>query len=70
MMKNPCVRDCPDRSPVCHAVCEKYQAFAAQCEEERQKRIRICQGKVFSESKKKSSWQNMKESKQGRGRRS
>lgn len=26
-MKNPCKKDCPDRSSTCHAECEKYLAF-------------------------------------------
>ena len=26
-MKNPCVKDCPGRSPTCHAECEAYLAF-------------------------------------------
>lgn len=39
-MNNPCVKDCPDRSATCHAECEKYAAFAAWCEEEREKRAK------------------------------
>ena len=26
-MKNPCKKDCPGRSPTCHAECEAYLAF-------------------------------------------
>lgn len=26
--KHPCVKDCPGRSPTCHASCEKYLKFA------------------------------------------
>ena len=39
-MKNPCVKECPDRSPTCHAECEKYAEFAAWCEEERENRAK------------------------------
>lgn len=26
-MKSPCKKDCPGRSPTCHAECEAYLAF-------------------------------------------
>ena len=29
-MNNPCGRDCPDRSEICHGTCEKYKAFHAE----------------------------------------
>lgn len=29
-MNNPCVKDCPRRSPACHGSCEKYAAFAEE----------------------------------------
>ena len=32
---SPCAPDCPDRSPHCHASCEKYAAFAEQRKEKR-----------------------------------
>lgn len=36
----PCRRDCPDRSPTCHAECEAYREFAARrAEIYRQRRI-------------------------------
>lgn len=25
--KQPCRKDCPDRTPICHAECEKYEQF-------------------------------------------
>ena len=28
-LKNPCM-NCPDRYPVCHGKCEKYQAWKAE----------------------------------------
>lgn len=34
MSKNPCVKDCPNRSATCHAECEKYAAFAKDREAE------------------------------------
>ena len=34
-MRIPCVKDCPDRSGTCHAVCEKYLAYSKFCEERR-----------------------------------
>ena len=33
MRKTPCVKDCPDRTPGCHAKCEKYLAWKAEREE-------------------------------------
>lgn len=27
-MKNPCTKDCPDRTPDCHCDCERYIRFA------------------------------------------
>ena len=39
-MDVPCVKDCPDRSPTCHGTCEKYAAYAAWCEEEREARAK------------------------------
>ena len=45
-IKNPCVRDCPDRHGGCHATCEKYAAYESAKQEvykqrdiERDKRI-------------------------------
>ena len=29
-MNNPCVKDCPYRSPVCHAECEAYALWAEE----------------------------------------
>lgn len=37
MRKTPCVKDCPDRQPGCHAKCEKYLAWKAEREELLQK---------------------------------
>lgn len=34
-MKNPCAKECPDRSPTCHSECEKYTAFAEERAEKR-----------------------------------
>lgn len=34
-MTNPCVNDCPGRSPTCHGSCEKYAAFKVALEEKR-----------------------------------
>lgn len=38
MKNSPCVKNCPDRNAECHATCEKYAAFAAWCEKERERR--------------------------------
>lgn len=48
-VKNPCAKDCPDRSPTCHGECERYAAFAAHCERMRQARHQenIVAGAVF-----------------------
>lgn len=36
-MTNSC-KDCPDRHIGCHGECEKYKAYCAKLEEERQRR--------------------------------
>lgn len=38
-MTQPCKRDCPGRSPTCHAECEKYRRFANQQREEYKRRL-------------------------------
>lgn len=35
-MRNPCRKDCPDRSATCHAECIKYLDFYAWCKEARE----------------------------------
>lgn len=40
MEKSPCYQ-CPDRFVGCHASCEKYGAWAAECERIRNERIRF-----------------------------
>ena len=35
-MKNPCGRDCPDRSETCHGACEKYKAWKAENDQQRE----------------------------------
>lgn len=37
-MMQPCKRDCPGRSPTCHAECEKYLQYAAENAAKRQER--------------------------------
>lgn len=39
-MRNPCKKDCPDRTATCHAECEKYLEYFAYCEERRNKHIK------------------------------
>lgn len=36
----PCQRDCPRRSPTCHASCPDYAEFAAKAAAEREQRHR------------------------------
>lgn len=38
-MRQPCKRDCPGRSPTCHAECEKYKAYTAQQREDYKRRV-------------------------------
>lgn len=38
-MKQPCAKDCPDRSPECHSVCEKYLAYNEQNSIDRDRRL-------------------------------
>lgn len=35
-MRNPCKKDCPGRSPTCHAECGAYLDFYAWCKETRE----------------------------------
>ena len=35
---NPCVRECPDRSPTCHGTCEKYTEWRKQHNRELEER--------------------------------
>lgn len=37
-MRQPCKRDCPGRSPTCHAECEKYIQFREQQQEQYKQR--------------------------------
>lgn len=38
-MRQPCKRDCPGRSPTCHAECEKYKAYTEQQREDYKRRV-------------------------------
>jgi hypothetical protein len=40
-MKNPCEKNCPNRSPTCHGKCEKYQLFFKERIKENEERHRI-----------------------------
>lgn len=53
-MRNPCKRDCPDRSATCHAECVKYLTFYAWCKEAREKerQDRIPTGYIVNEIRK------------------
>ena len=33
----PCSQDCPDRSPTCHAKCERYARYVDDCAKRRAK---------------------------------
>lgn len=35
-MKMPCDKDCPGRSPTCHAECELYLCYAEENEQQRE----------------------------------
>ena len=34
-MKQPCARDCPLRSPVCHASCRRYLLYREELEQQK-----------------------------------
>lgn len=40
-MKQPCERDCPDRSAGCGATCEKWQAYVKERNVEYEERVRM-----------------------------
>lgn len=42
-MENPCRKDCPDRSPVCHGKCDKYLAFSKERQAENEARYNFNQ---------------------------
>lgn len=39
-MKNPCKRNCPNRSPTCYGECEDYLAFNEWCIKQRKERMK------------------------------
>lgn len=39
-MNQPCVRSCAERSPTCHAECEKYKAYVEQQKKSYVQRLR------------------------------
>lgn len=43
-MKNPCSKNCEDRTAICHGTCEKYAAFAKWREEERARKQEEAKG--------------------------
>ena len=50
MSRSPCPRDCPGRSPTCHASCETYNAWRRQHEPERAELIaRAERERVYSD---------------------
>ena len=59
-MKNPCTPGCPERSSVCHAVCEKYDAYAKECEAKRQARAEAKKNRYYSEGAKRNEAKNLK----------
>lgn len=64
----PCVRDCPGRSPTCHAECEKYRDYAARCAEIRQKKIDCARSTPSRPGILKNEKKKLLREKQGRGR--
>ena len=40
-MQNPCSKNCPKRSPVCHCACPDYLAFFEERQRENQERQRL-----------------------------
>ena len=43
-IRNPPCRDCPDRTAECHADCERYLAYRAECDRMRRERIESSKG--------------------------
>lgn len=68
-MKQPCRKDCPDRSGECHAVCEKYREFekARNAEYEKKAVERGAEGGFF-EGKERLRMRNYKKKKEWRWR--
>lgn len=63
-VKVPCHK-CPDRTPTCHAECEKYLEYAKIQEEKRQQRlIRNHAAEYMSEYRKKHAHRNTLQKKQ------
>lgn len=48
MLKNPCVKDCPERSATCRLTCERGQAYFAQQHEvyEERQKTKIMSGDI------------------------
>jgi len=67
-MKIPCVKDCPDRTPECHADCERYAKYAAWRETIRQKRAEKSRAIAEKPGMRRAEKQIMLRQKQGRCR--
>ena len=39
-LKAPCARDCPDRGPECHSICEKYLEYERLKKEEYEQHLK------------------------------
>ena len=65
-MDNPCVKNCPDRTPTCHGECEKYARYAAWCEERRHERARIGKLKAAGPGLERALKRKQKRERQGR----
>lgn len=56
-IKNPCTRDCPERSPTCHAKCEKHLEWleARKAEQAEKDKKRIAENNYFDHLRARSS---------------
>lgn len=64
----PCVPECEERSPTCHAECEKYRAFAERCAKIRKKRIDYARETPSRPRMSQNERKKLLREKQGRGR--
>lgn len=50
-MKNPCTPDCKERSPKCHATCERYLPFQEERMKESRRKETESKGKYYKDRK-------------------
>lgn len=56
----PCTKDCPDRDPYCHGLCEKYAKWAKQREADKIAHAIRMEGVAMTHAQKHKYWDHIK----------